>query len=135
MPGEQSAKPLLRDGGRTAQAARLRTIQEVDGTTQALLVALLGAVLGTGVVLAWPVSDSQLHRPAPVEEPAVPTGIATVLSVLRSSALVVDENDEVLKASAPAHAFGLVRANKVAVEELAELVRQVRRDGQIRETE
>src|SRR3954449_5396605 len=135
MPGEQSAKPLLRDCGRTGQAARLRTIQDVDGTTQALLFALLGAVLGTGVVLAWRVSDSQLHRPAPVEEPAVPTGIATVLSVLRSSALVVDENDEVLKASAPAHAFGLVRANKVAVEELAELVRQVRRDGQIRETE
>src|SRR3954451_11085837 len=135
MPGEQSAKPLLRDCGRTGQAARLRTIQDVDSTTQALLFALLGAVLGTGVVLAWRVSDSQLHRPAPVDEPAVPTGIATVLSVLRSSALVVDENDEVLKASAPAHAFGLVRANKVAVEELAELVRQVRRDGQIRETE
>src|SRR3954470_15474746 len=135
MPGEQSAKPLLRDCGRTGQAARLRTIQDVDGTTQALLFALLGAVLGTGVVLAWRVSDSQLHRSAPVDEPAVPTGIATVLSVLRSSALVVDENDEVLKASAPAHAFGLVRANKVAVAELAELVRQVRRDGQIRETE
>jgi two-component system sensor histidine kinase SenX3 len=107
----------------------------VDSTTQALLFALLGAVLGIGVVLAWRVSDSQLHSPAPVDEPAVPTGIATVLSVLRSSALVVDENDEVLKASAPAHAFGLVRGNKVAVEELAELVRQVRRDGQIRETE
>jgi two-component system sensor histidine kinase SenX3 len=107
----------------------------VDGTTQALLFALLGAVLGTGVVLAWRVSDSQLHRPARVEEPAVPNGVATVLSVLRSSALVVDENDEVLKASAPAHALRLVRGNKVAVEELAELVRQVRRDGQIRETE
>src|SRR4051794_38538866 len=135
MPGEQSAKPMLRDCGRTRHAARLRTIQDVDGTTQALLFALLGAVLGTGVVLAWRVSDSQLHRPAPVDEPAVPTGIATVLSVLRSSALVVDENDEVLKASAPAHAFGLVRANKVAVAGLAELVRQGRRDGQIRETE
>jgi two-component system sensor histidine kinase SenX3 len=107
----------------------------VDGTTQALLFALLGAVLGTGVVLAWRVSDSQLHRPARVEEPAVPNGVATVLNVLRSSALVVDENDEVLKASAPAHALRLVRGNKVAVEELAELVRQVRRDGQIRETE
>jgi two-component system sensor histidine kinase SenX3 len=55
--------------------------------------------------------------------------------VLRSSALVVDEKDEVLKASAPAHALGLVRGNQVAVDELADLVRQVRRDGQIRETE
>ena len=107
----------------------------MDGTTQALLFALLGAVLGAGVVLAWRVSEAQLHQSAPVEEPVLPAGIATVLSVLRSSALVVDEKDEVLKASAPAYAFGLVRDNEVAVEELAELVRQVRRDGQIRETE
>ena len=107
----------------------------MDSTTQALLFALLGAVLGAGVVLAWRVSEHQLHETKPVEEPAVPAGITTVLSVLRSSALVVDENDEVLKASAPAYAFGLVRGNEVAVDELAELVRQVRRDGQIRETE
>jgi two-component system sensor histidine kinase SenX3 len=107
----------------------------VDATTQALLFALLGAVLGAGVVLAWRVSERQMHEPGPAEEPAVPPGITTVLSVLRSSALVVDEKDEVLKASAPAYAFGLVRDNTVAVEELAELVRQVRRDGQIRETE
>ena len=107
----------------------------MDGTTQALLFALLGAVLGSGVVLAWRVSERQMHQGLPVDDPAVPAGIATVLSVLRSSALVVDENDEVLKASAPAYAFGLVRGNEVAVEELAELVRQVRRDGQIRETE
>ena len=107
----------------------------MDGTTQALLFALLGAVLGAGVVLAWRVSEAQMHQPAPVEDPVLPAGIATVLSVLRSSALVVDETDEVLKASAPAHAFGLVRDNEVAVEELADLIRQVRRDGQIRETE
>ena len=107
----------------------------MDSTTQALLFALLGAVLGAGVVLAWRVSEHQLHETKPVEEPAVPAGITTVLSVLRSSALVVDEKDEVLKASAPAYAFGLVRGNEVAVDELAELVRQVRRDGQIRETE
>ncbi|NUR05624.1 MAG: two-component sensor histidine kinase [Nocardioidaceae bacterium] len=76
-----------------------------------------------------------MHQTTPVEDPSVPAGIATVLSVLRSSALVVDETDQVLKASAPAYAFGLVRENQVAVGELAELVRQVRRDGQIRETE
>ena len=107
----------------------------MDQTTQALLFALLGAILGAGVVLAWRVSEAQMHERAQVEEPAVPPGIATVLSVLRSSALVVDEQDEVLKASAPAYALGLVRGTEVAVEELADLVRQVRRDGQIRETE
>jgi two-component system sensor histidine kinase SenX3 len=110
--------------------------RDVDATTQALLFAALGAVLGGGVVFAWRVSENQMRRNVePVEPPVVPAGIATVLSVLRSSALVVDERDVVLKASAPAYAFGLVRGHEVAVEELATLVRQVRRDGQIRETE
>ena len=71
----------------------------------------------------------------PAEEPVVPAGVATVLSVLRSSALVVDENDRVVQASAPAYALGLVSGDQLTVDELAELVRQVRRDGQIRETE
>ena len=107
----------------------------MDSTTQALLFALLGAVLGAGVILAWQVSEGQLRRRVPVEEPPVPPGIGTVLSVLRSSALLVDEQDDVVKASAPAYSLGLVRGNRVAVDELADLVRQVRRDGQIRETE
>ncbi len=107
----------------------------MDPTTQALLFALLGAVLGGGVVLAWRVSEAQQQRVADHEEPALPAGVATVLSVLRSSALVVNENDEVLKASAPAYALGLVRGKVLAVDDLADLVRTVRRDGQIRETE
>ena len=107
----------------------------MDPTTQALLLALLGAVLGGGVVLAWRVSEAQQQRIPEHEEPLVPTGVATVLSVLRSSALVVNENDEVLKASAPAYALGLVRDNRLTVDELVNLVHKVRRDGQIRETE
>ncbi len=107
----------------------------MDGTTQALLFALLGAVLGAGVLLAWRVSERQMRQHPAVDEPVVPAGIATVLGVLRSSALVVDEKDDVVKASAPAYAFGLVSDDQVAVQELADLIRQVRRDGQIRETE
>jgi two-component system sensor histidine kinase SenX3 len=106
----------------------------VSPTTQALLFALLGAVLGAGVVLAWRISETQTRPPVP-PAPALPPGIAAVLSVLRSSALVVDSSEEVLKASAPAIAMGLVRDRRIAVRELADLVRQVRRDGQIRETE
>jgi two-component system sensor histidine kinase SenX3 len=107
----------------------------VDPTTQAFLAALIGAVVAGGAVLAWAVSDRQQHRLPPVEEPVVPAGVATVLSVLRSSAVVVDDTDTVLKASAPAYALGLVRGSALLSEDLAELVRQVRRDGQIRETE
>ena len=103
-------------------------------TLQALLIALLGAVLGGGVVLAFQVSERQL-RPDNLPEPPLPPGVAAVLSVLRSSALVVDGDDLVLKASAPAIAMGIVRDHAITESKLAELVRQVRRDGQIRETE
>jgi two-component system sensor histidine kinase SenX3 len=106
----------------------------VSPTLQALLFALLGAVLGGGAVLAFRVSERQL-RPADVPEPALPPGVAAVLSVLRSSALVVDAADTVLKASAPAIAMGIVSGNQITERELADLVRKVRRDGQIRETE
>jgi two-component system sensor histidine kinase SenX3 len=107
----------------------------VDPTTQALAFALLGAVLGACVVLAWEISEGQRRRVPAQAEPAVPAGVAAVLSVLRSSALVDDQDDVELKASAPAHALGLVRGSRLAVDELADLVRHVRRDGQIRETE
>jgi two-component system, OmpR family, sensor histidine kinase SenX3 len=99
-----------------------------------LLFALLGALLGGGVVLAWRVSDRELRTPTP-SPPVLPEGVAVVLSVLRSSAVVVDDHDTVLKASAPAVAIGLVHDQRIAVPELADLVSQVRRDGQIRETE
>ncbi len=86
-------------------------------------------------MLAWHISDRQQSRPVDVEAPVVPPEVATVLSVLRSSAVVVDRDDTVLKASAPAYSLGLVRGRSLVVAELEELVHQVRRDGQIRETE
>ena len=107
----------------------------VDSTTQAFLAALLGAVVAASAVIAWHISDSQQRRVPQVEEPVVPPEVATVLSVLRSSAVVVDDDDTVLKASAPAYALGLVRGTALVSAELADLVHQVRRDGQIRETE
>lgn len=108
----------------------------MDATTQAFLAALIGAVVAGGAVLAWHVSDRQQHTAAAaLEEPVVPAGVATVLSVLRSSAVVVDDSDTVLKASAPAYAMGLVRGHGLVSAELAAMIQQVRRDGQIRETE
>ena len=55
-------------------------------TTQALLFALLGAVLVGGVLLAWYVSERQHTRIPPTDAPVVPPEVTTVLSVLRSSA-------------------------------------------------
>ena len=39
----------------------------------------------------------------------LPAGIAAVLSVLSSSAVVIDSNDRVLRASAAARGFGMVQ--------------------------
>jgi two-component system sensor histidine kinase SenX3 len=114
--------------------AAVRTIRGVDTWLQALLFAALGGVLGGSAVLAWRISERQLTT-VPHTEPVVPPGVATVLGALRSSAVVVDEDDRVVKASAPAYVLGLVSGHTLHAPELAELVRQVRRDGQIRETE
>ena len=87
----------------------------MDPTTQGLLLTLLGVVIGALTVLAWRVSESELRGPVETGEPeaaVVPPGVATVLSVLRSSALVVDDTDQVLQASAPAYALGLVRSRR-----------------------
>ena len=75
-------------------------------------------------------------RPGAAQQPArLPPGIASVLSVLSSSAVVVDSEDRVLRASAAARAFGIVKGDRLVVSELAALARQVRRDGEIREAE
>jgi two-component system, OmpR family, sensor histidine kinase SenX3 len=107
----------------------------VSPTTQAFLAALIGAVVAGGAVLAWHVSQGQQAAVTHTEEQRLPAGVATVLSVLRSSAVVVDDDDEVVKASAPALALGLVRSSRLASSDLADLIQQVRRDGQIREAD
>jgi len=80
-----------------------------------------------------PVRNPRL-RPAH-QTTRLPPGIAAVLSVLSSSAVVVDSNDRVLRSSPAARAFGLVKGDRLMVTELAALARQVRRDGEIREGE
>lgn len=107
----------------------------MDPTLQVLLAAALGALVAGGAVLAWHVSDRQQHTARISGEPVLQPAVAQVLSVLRSSAVVVDGDDDVLKASAPAYALGLVRGQRLRNEELADVIRAVRRDGQIRETE
>ncbi len=107
----------------------------MESSAAVVVVGLIGAFLGAVTVLAWRLSERDQGRTPQSPEVLVPPGIAAVLSVLRSSALVVGPADEVLKASAPAHMMGLVDGTRVDVPELMALVHQVRRDGQIREHE
>jgi two-component system, OmpR family, sensor histidine kinase SenX3 len=78
---------------------------------------------------------SHAETVASPEPDRLPPGVASVLSVLSSSAVVLDGEDRVLQASAAARSFGLVRGDDLVVQELLALARQVRRDGEIREGE
>ena len=113
----------------------MRSIVDVTDGLQSFLLVLLGVVLGGAAVLAWRISEIQQARSHAPEEPSLPDGVAGVLAVLRSSALVVDSDDTVRKATAPAYAMGVLDGDQVADERLREEIRAVRRDGQIRELE
>jgi two-component system, OmpR family, sensor histidine kinase SenX3 len=105
----------------------------VNESAALALGGLIGVAVGALAMLAFRVSERRQTTVPPQPEPAVPAGVNAVLSVLRSSALVLDADDTVLKASAPAHALGLVRGDHLVVDELLDIVHEVRRDGQIRE--
>ncbi|MFC0550542.1 sensor histidine kinase [Planotetraspora thailandica] len=70
----------------------------------------------------------------PVDDMLSP-GVASVLAVLPSSAVVLDRDDRVMRASSAARAFGLVRGDSLMAAELLALARKVRSDGEIRESE
>ncbi|TDC12265.1 sensor histidine kinase [Actinomadura bangladeshensis] len=102
----------------------------------ASLAGLAGLAIGLTTGLAVRVSERSQRIPAPAAPSgALPPGVASVLSVLRSSAVVVDGEDRVLRASSAARAYGLVSGDRLVVNEVLAMTRLVRRDGEIRETE
>lgn len=102
----------------------------------ALVAGLLGLAVGLAAALAFRVSERE-RQAEPVETPAdgLDEGVAAVLAVLRSAAVVVTLDGTVVRASAAAHAFGLVRSDRVAHEEVRALTAAVARDGEIRDAE
>ncbi|MCC9307644.1 two-component sensor histidine kinase [Kitasatospora sp. RB6PN24] len=113
----------------------------------ACAIAGLGVGLTASIAFRW--SEREQHRgggssrrnggtaamSSPLQEPALPPGVDTVLSVLRSCAIVLGDGDEVVKASSAAYSMGLVRGGAVAVEPMLALARSTRRDGEIRQAE
>ncbi len=109
------------------------TISRVIPVWAALAAFAVG--LAVGVLLVWAVRRAPRSDLAPtfdVAEPVVPAGVADILAVLSSSGVVVGPHDEVLQATSTARTLGLVRGTRIAVPELLQLVRTVRRDGQVR---
>jgi two-component system sensor histidine kinase SenX3 len=107
----------------------------VDVVTVGALTAAVGAAVGLAAGLAFRASERE-QRSAPVAAaPVVPEGVDEVISVLRASAVLLDEELHVVKASPSAYAFGLVRPDRELLPELAQLAAAVLRDGRIREAE
>ncbi|WP_238419331.1 sensor histidine kinase [Streptomyces taklimakanensis] len=104
----------------------------------AAAAAIAGVCTGVIAMLAFRWSEREQTRPTRSSlhtEAVLPPGVDTVLSVLRSSAVVLDEADAVVKASSAAYALGLVRGGKLAVEPMLKMARDTRRDGEIRQVE
>lgn len=103
-----------------------------------VLSGALGLVLGAMITFLWRYDEGRRTEPdrsITPEPPVVPPGADAVLSALSSSAVIVDADDRVRQASAPAVALGLVVDEHLRPDELIELVHQVRRDGQVREAD
>ena len=112
------------------------TIISVQAELLAGLAGVIGVVTGASATLAFRLSErEQAAQPAPPPPPVLPPGVADVLAVLRSSGVVLDGDDLVIRASPAAHILGIVRDERLVAEDLLELARMVRRDGEIREAD
>jgi len=100
------------------------------------LAGVVGVLIGAAAVLAFRAGEREVALTAdPHAAPVLPDGVADVLSVLRSAAVVLDARDHVVRASPAAHSLGIVRGENLLSETLLDLARRVRRDGEIREAE
>jgi two-component system sensor histidine kinase SenX3 len=108
----------------------------IEGAT-VLVAGVLGVLVGLAAGLAFRFSEREQYGSTPptAPGPAVDEGVAAVLAVLRSGAIVTTVTGVVVRASAAAHAYGLVRGDRVVHEEVRRLLDEVARDGEIRDAE
>jgi two-component system sensor histidine kinase SenX3 len=96
---------------------------------------LLGLVTGLISGLAFRFSERERLGAVRPEPPELDEGVGAVLAVLPSAAVVTTLDLRVVRASAAAHAHGLVRDNRVVHAGLHEILVEVARDGEIRDIE
>ncbi|MFE5334362.1 sensor histidine kinase [Isoptericola sp. NPDC056573] len=106
----------------------------IQGVT-AVVAGIIGVVVGVVATLAFRFSEHAQRRSPEAAPAELDEGLVRVLAVLRSAAVVLDEEDDVVRASPPAYALGVVRNDALQHPAIVDLVREVRRDGVIREKE
>ena len=109
------------------------TIGIVDTSAGFVIAGAVGAAIGALVTFLWSYSERRQRSVPDEPTPVVPPGAEAVLSVLSSTTVLVDSTDDVIQASAPAVALGIVRDRRLEPDEIVAMVRKVRRDGQVRE--
>ncbi len=115
-------------------ASRAAYCGPVEGWS-GLAGAAVGLLVGVGATLAFWWSE-RTQRSAP-ERPQqeLDDGLVRALAVLRSAAVVLDDEERVVRASAAAHALGLVREGRLVHSAVKDMVARVRRDGVIVDAE
>src|SRR5690606_22909772 len=96
---------------------------------------ILGLALGIVGIIAFRLSQARSSRLPQVDEPVLPEGAAAVLSVIGRAFVILDDVDGVVRANPASYAYGLVRGHTLVHNELLTLVRQVRADGVIAESQ
>ena len=100
-----------------------------------LIAGVLGLALGIVGVIAFRLSQARSSKLPQVDEPVLPEGAAAVLSVIGRAFVILDDVDGVVRANPASYAYGLVRGHTLVHNELLSLVRQVRADGVIAESQ
>jgi two-component system sensor histidine kinase SenX3 len=112
----------------------VRNLTVVDGFLL-VLAGLLGVLVGVAAGAGFRYSERAQHTVPQQPEPELDDGLVRTLAVLRSAAVVLDEEDVVVRASPPAYALGVVRAGRIQHAAIRDMVADVRRDGVIRDEE
>jgi len=97
------------------------------------IIALLGNIALALLFWRRPRQPVSLNAPGPT--PAFSDDAIRVLSILRSSAVLIDDDGDIVLASPPAYAFGLVKGDVIAHASVRELVNRVRNGEDIVEEE
>lgn len=126
-----------------ARRARVEPYPEAVDGMGIVVAGLVGLLTGAFATAMFRVSERQQRgksvtkrgAPGNAKSLGLDDGVVRVLAVLRSAAVVLGEDDEVIRASAPAYALGVVRHDQITHERIAEMIVQVRRSGEILDEE
>lgn len=118
--------------GRSCHFSPLNLVH-VDVFVVGIIAGIVGLALGVGGIVAFRYSEMSRRSDDLESDSELPEGLAEVLAVLPSAAIVIDAGDDVVKASPSAYTYGLIRGHVLASDLLLEAVSRVRVRGLIEE--